>query len=75
MNILIVCLLGGLLFFAIHRRRYVKLNMKFLGATVLIEAADQPGVRDSMSVPLDSKQTAPSPAEGDQKLIERTGAK
>ena len=74
MNILIVCLLSGLLFFAIHRRRYVKLGLKLLGATLLIEATDEPGVhRESMSALLDPKQTGGSPVGSDQKT-DRTAA-
>ena len=37
---LAILLLAALLFFALHRRRHVKFAMKFLGATLFLEAAD-----------------------------------
>ena len=65
---------AALLFFALHGRRHVKFAMKFLGATVFLEAADYQ-VQLSVEFPdlqqdLGGKGDSP-PLQSDQKRIER----
>ena len=40
MTPLIICLALAVLYYALHRRRYVRLFVKLLGATVFFEATD-----------------------------------
>ena len=73
MTALIICLVAALLFFALYRRRYVKFLMKFLGATVFLEAADHPVSPSPEFRPLQvdsERQPEAAIAPPDQKLIE-----
>jgi hypothetical protein len=40
---LVVILLGAIVLFALYRRRSVKFSMKAFGATLFLEATDEPG--------------------------------
>jgi hypothetical protein len=78
MTFLVVVLLGAMVLFALHRRRYVKFGVRFLGATLFLEAADQPVPPQASAthppVQFDTEHTAPLPLP-DQKLVEATRAK
>jgi hypothetical protein len=72
MPIFITLLAAGVLLFALHRHRYVKFALKFLGASVSLEVGDHPVSTPAISQRdgTDAVPRSSSVTMADERLIE-----